>query len=94
MWTKQVAQRMALIFNKSVDVVLCTMFTCGNLENISKTQQGFLCFPVGHHLKQKKNAKKTKMISLEKQTDLGGTITKLMYIPKILSLSINNNWPR
>ena len=53
MWTKQVAQKMALIFNKSVDVVLCTMFTCGNLENISKTQQGFLCFPVGHHLKQK-----------------------------------------
>lgn len=89
MWTKQVAQIKALIFNKSVDVVLCTMFTCGNLENISKTQQGFLCFPVGHHLKQK-----TKMISLEKQTDLGGTITKLMYIPKILSLSINNNWPR
>lgn len=89
MWTKQVAQKMALIFNKSVDVVLCTMFTCGNLENISKTQQGFLCFPVGHHLKQK-----TKMISLEKQTDLGGTITKLMYIHKILSLSINNNWPR
>lgn len=50
-----------LVFNESVDVILGSVFTCGNFENKSYTEQGLLGVTVRHHLqgkqKQGKNVK-------------------------------------
>lgn len=40
-----------LVFNKSVDMILSSMFTCGNLKNKRYTEQGLLGVTVRHHLK-------------------------------------------
>lgn len=39
-----------LVFHKSVDVVLGSVFTCGNLENKGYTEQSLLGVTVCHHL--------------------------------------------
>lgn len=39
-----------LVFNKSVDMILSSMFTCGNLKNKCYTEQGLLSVAVRHHL--------------------------------------------
>lgn len=39
-----------LVFNKSVDVILSSVFTRGNLKNKRYTEQGLLGVAVRHHL--------------------------------------------
>lgn len=39
-----------LVFDKSVDMILSSVFTCGNLKNKRYTQQGLLGVAVCHHL--------------------------------------------
>lgn len=42
-----------LVFNKSVDMILSSMFTCGNLKYKRYTEQGLLGVAVRHHLRGK-----------------------------------------
>lgn len=43
-----------LVFDKSVDVILSSVFACGNLKNKCYTEQGLLGVAVCHHLKAKR----------------------------------------
>lgn len=56
-----------LVFNKSVDMILGSVFTCGNLKNKCYTEQRLLGVPVCHHLrgKDERSREGTKQQKLE-----------------------------
>jgi len=48
---KKTSTEEPLVFNKSVDVILSSVFTRGNLENKRYTEQGLVGVAVRHHLR-------------------------------------------
>lgn len=59
-WLFQNLPEELLVFNKSVDVILSSMFTCGNLKNKRYTEQGLLGVAVRHHLRGKRKTPSEK----------------------------------
>ena len=55
-WLFQKLPEELLVFNKSVDVILSSMFTCGNLKNKRYTEQGLLGVTVRHHLRGRRKS--------------------------------------
>lgn len=49
-WLFQNLPEELLVFNKSVDMILSSVFTRGNLKNKRYTEQGLLGVTVRHHL--------------------------------------------
>lgn len=49
-----------LVFNKSIDMILSSMFTRGNLKNKRYTQQGLLGVTVRHHLRGTKGQRQVR----------------------------------
>ncbi len=57
-WLFQNLPEKLLVFNKSVDMILSSVFTRGNLKNKCYTKQGLLGVAVRHHLRaQRENVK-------------------------------------
>lgn len=50
----------SLVFNESVDVILSSVFTRGNLEHERYTEQGLLGVAVRHHLTKRRREEKEK----------------------------------
>lgn len=67
-WLFQNLPEELLVFNKSVDMILSSVFTRGNLKNKRYTEQGLLGVTVRHHLKGKR--KNVKWSSLFRNTEV------------------------
>lgn len=44
------ARDVLLVVYQSINMILCTMFTCGHFKHEGDAQQSLLSFSVGHHL--------------------------------------------